>query len=406
MDHLKTIWNAYSYMSPNTAQALTSLATQIGEILQTHHMLLATAESCTGGGLAEVITRIAGSSAWFERGFITYSSSAKQDLLGVKEDTLETLGAVSKKAALEMAKGALVHSPAQLSIAITGIAGPEGGSAEKPVGTVWIAWGAKHSKCIAQSFQFSGDREAVRHQAIYAALMGLLSVLTTPTPLKPPVITLDGPSGTGKGTLCYLIAKELGWHYLDSGASFRILAHAAVEKGVNVQHEIALQKLAAALDFEFVETSTSNEMQVLVEGVDVTAAIRTEDCGNTASKIAIFPAVRQTLLARQRAFRKWPGLVTDGRDMGTVIFPDASLKFFLNADTKERAQRRFLQLKKKGVHARLDSILQDLEERDRRDQDRGTAPLKPAEDALFVDTTHLDIDASFAELMRCIKAAI
>jgi cytidylate kinase len=388
-----------------TSQTLTSLAAQIGELLQSHQMLLATAESCTGGGLGEVITRIAGSSAWFERGLITYSNNAKQDLLGVKEQTLQTTGAVSQATALEMAKGALTHSPAHISIAITGIAGPDGDTTDKPIGTVWIAWGAKHAGCIAQLFELCGDRDAIRQQAIHFALTGLLSILTDDSVLKPPVITLDGPSGTGKGTLCYLIAKRLGWHYLDSGASFRILAHAAIQKNIDLQSEVALQKLLTTLDFEFVENGTDNEMRVLLEGIDVTAEIRTELCGNTASKIAVFPTVRQTLLERQRAFRKWPGLVTDGRDMGTIIFPDATLKFFLHADTEERARRRFLQLKNKGVHARLPSILQDLEERDKRDKERVTSPLKPAPDALLVDTTHLSIETSLAELMRCIESA-
>lgn len=383
-----------------------SLPTEIAQLLQSNNMHLAVAESCTGGGLGEMLTRIPGSSNWFEGGAITYSNQAKIELLGVKEETLKAHGAVSEAVALEMAKGALSLTTAQLSIAITGIAGPDGGTPEKPVGTVWIAWSVKHSNAVAQHFAFSGDRESIRQQAIHAALTGLWTALTTnirPYPsIRPPVITIDGPSGTGKGTLCYLIAKELGWHYLDSGASFRILAHAATLKSVDTQDETALQKLAENLDFEFVEKSATNGMQVLLEGLDVTAAIRTEECGNTASKIAVFPAVRQTLLERQRAFRRWPGLVTDGRDMGTVVFPDATLKFFLHADTEERARRRFAQLKSRGVDATVAAILRDLEARDKRDKERGTAPLKPAQDALLIDTTHLSIEASFAELMRCL----
>jgi cytidylate kinase len=383
-----------------TLSEKTALAADLGKLLQAQAMRLVTAESCTGGGLAETITDIPGSSAWFERGFVSYSNAAKQDMLHVSGDTLNTAGAVSEAVAVEMAKGALFHSPADIAVAITGIAGPTGGTAEKPVGTVWIAWAAKGAGYTAQLFQYTGDRESIRQQAIYSALHTLLSILRMTSSLQPPVITLDGPSGTGKGTLCYLLAKKLGWHYLDSGASFRVLAHAAIQKNIDLEDEDALQNLVKTLQFEFLEKNTSGHIQVLVDTVDVTADIRTEACGNAASKIAVFPAVRQALLERQRAFRKWPGLVTDGRDMGTVIFPNASLKFFLYADTLERANRRFRQLNKRGVHATLAAVLQDLEERDTRDQQRGTAPLKPSENAILIDTTHLKIEAAFAELMR------
>jgi cytidylate kinase len=388
---------------PYIPLTLTQLTSQIGEKLQSFKMQLCTAESCSGGKLAETMTDIPGSSAWFERGFVTYSNAAKQDLLDVQTTTLQAKGAVSEETAIEMAKGALAHSPAHLSIAITGIAGPEGGSEEKPLGTVWIAWAARGSDCIAKLFKFSGDRAAVRQQAVYAALTELLSILSGASALLPPVITLDGPSGTGKGTLCYLVAKQLGWHYLDSGASFRVLAYAALQKNIELTNEQLLQQLAQTLDFEFAERNTP-QMQVLLEGINITDTIRSEACGNAASKIATLPLVRQALLERQRNFRKWPGLVTDGRDMGTVIFPQAKLKFFLQASAAERAKRRYNQLKSKELHATLAAILQDLEERDKRDKERNTAPLKPASDALFLDTTHHDIETSFGELMRHVES--
>lgn len=393
--------------SPTTS-LLTKLSKEVGELLQSYKMMLATAESCTGGWVAEMITAIPGSSAWFERGFVTYSDAAKKEMLKVKKKTLLNAGAVSQEVALEMAEGALTQSLAQFSVSITGIAGPQGGSLEKPVGTVWIAWGAKGSGCIAQSFEFIGNREAIRRQAVCAALKGLLSLLTisdlsSSIAILPPVITLDGPGGTGKGTLSQLIAKRLGWHYLDSGALFRILACAALEKNISLTDEDALETLAKVLDFSFVDNATS-EIHVFLKEENISAKIRTEECGNAASKIAVLPGVRQTLLMRQRAFRKWPGLVTDGRDMGTVVFPDAGLKFFLYASPTERVKRRFEQLKRKGMHATLPAILQDLEERDQRDQDRGVAPLKPAPDAFFIDTTELNIDASFAAVMRHIAS--
>lgn len=381
---------------------LIQLSAQVGELLKTHHMQLSTAESCTGGGVAEMITAISGSSEWFERGFVTYSNASKQDLLAVQAHTLADAGAVSEETAREMAQGALSHSRTHISVAITGIAGPDGGSLDKPVGTVWLAWAVKGGDCVTQRHLFTGNREEIRHQAVYAALSGLITILTqntaSPLYIAPPVITLDGPGGTGKGTLSQLIAKQLGWHYLDSGASFRVLAYAASLQHIALSDETTLQTLAKTLDFRFLEDE-NREIQVLLNGADVTAAVRSEACGNAASTIATLPLVRSALLERQRAFQKWPGLVTDGRDMGTVIFPNAKLKFFLHATAEERALRRQRQLKKKGIHVKVETILEDLAKRDARDKERDAAPLKPAPDAIVIDTTLLNIEQSFMKIM-------
>jgi CMP/dCMP kinase len=220
----------------------------------------------------------------------------------------------------------------------------------------------------------------------------------------PPVITIDGPSGTGKGTICRLAAKTLGWHCFDSGAIYRILAYAALAIDMDLQDEIKLQDLAASLDVQFQEKD--DHTQILFGAEDITLAIRTEQCSSAASKIAALPGIRQALLKRQRAFRQWPGLVTDGRDMGTIIFPDASIKFFLSASAEERAQRRFNQLKKQGIHANLAEIFRDLLQRDARDQERNTAPLIPADDALLIDTTKLTVTEVFDCVMQNIKVKL
>ncbi len=224
---------------------------------------------------------------------------------------------------------------------------------------------------------------------------------TSSEPLAPPVITIDGPSGTGKGTICQMIARKLDWHYLDSGSLYRVLAYAALQSQTNLDNEQELQALANDLPLKFRETD--NIVRIVLGAEDVSELIRSELCGNTASKIGVFPKVRQALLDRQRAFRQLPGLVTDGRDMGTVIFPDAQLKFFLLASTTERAERRYRQLKKAGVHASLETILQDLEQRDLRDKQRGVAPLKPASDAIIIDNTELSIEEVLHTMMKIIK---
>lgn len=204
-----------------------------------------------------------------------------------------------------------------------------------------------------------------------------------------PVITIDGPSGSGKGTISQWVAEELGWHLLDSGALYRVLALAAKHHAVDVDNEPALEVLAGHLDVQFQTSSETSVSRIVLESQDVASAIRTEECGNMASLIAALPRVRVALLARQRAFQQEPGLVADGRDMGTVVFPDAELKFFLTASTEERARRRYKQLIEKGVHVNLDQILAELHARDERDKNRAASPLAVAEDAIVVDTTEL-----------------
>ncbi|KAB8313210.1 (d)CMP kinase [Erwinia endophytica] len=205
-----------------------------------------------------------------------------------------------------------------------------------------------------------------------------------------PVITIDGPSGAGKGTLCKALAEALQWHLLDSGAIYRVLALAALHHQVDITSEEALVPIAAHLDVRFV--STNGEMQVILEGENVSAEIRTQDVSNTASKVAAFPRVREALLRRQRAFRDMPGLIADGRDMGTVVFPDAPVKIFLDASSEERARRRMLQLQEKGFSVNFERLLSEIKERDDRDRNRAIAPLIPASDALVLDSTSMSIE--------------
>ncbi|MFI4918804.1 MAG: (d)CMP kinase [Legionellales bacterium] len=205
-----------------------------------------------------------------------------------------------------------------------------------------------------------------------------------------PVITLDGPSGTGKGTICHMLAKHLHWNMLDSGAIYRVLAYAARKKGIKTDEVERLIDLARTLDLCF-KSNADNESRVFLEQEEVQQQIRTEQCGQDASQIAVIPEVRAALLERQRAFATKPGLVTDGRDMGTVVFPKAILKIFLSANVAERANRRFLQLKEQGINVSLAQVVEELVKRDTRDTARTHAPLKPAEDAVKVDTSGLTI---------------
>ncbi|HKK14072.1 MAG TPA: (d)CMP kinase [Gammaproteobacteria bacterium] len=216
-----------------------------------------------------------------------------------------------------------------------------------------------------------------------------------------PVVTVDGPGGSGKGTISQRIASALGWHFLDSGALYRVLALAARDQGVPLDDEPALARLARDLDVVFEPAGG-----IRLGGREVAAEIRTEACGNAASRVAALPAVRDALLARQRALRRAPGLVADGRDMGTVVFPEAPVKVFLTASAEERARRRHNQLKEKGLDASLSSLVAEIAERDRRDANRAVAPLKPAPDAVMVDTTDLDIDATVARVQEIIAARL
>ncbi|MDH0182687.1 (d)CMP kinase [Stutzerimonas stutzeri] len=211
--------------------------------------------------------------------------------------------------------------------------------------------------------------------------------------IKPvPVITIDGPSGSGKGTVAALLAGKLGWNFLDSGALYRLLAFAARNHGVDLTNEEALKVLAEHLDVQFGAARDGHGMVIILEGEDVTEAIRNETVGAGASQVAALPVVRTALLQRQKAFREAPGLVADGRDMGTVLFPDAPLKIFLTASAEERARRRYLQLKARGDDVNLASLLEEIRERDERDTQRAVAPLKPAEDAIQLDSTTLSIE--------------
>lgn len=203
-----------------------------------------------------------------------------------------------------------------------------------------------------------------------------------------PVITIDGPSGAGKGTTARLVAEQLGWHLLDSGAIYRVLAVATQYHHLSVDEEEPLIPIAAHLDVQF-EITAEGESKVVLEGEDVTDSIRTEEIGKIASQVAAFPRVREALLRRQRAFKVVPGLVADGRDMGTVVFKDAPVKVFLTASAEERAKRRFNQLKEKGFDVKITRLLDDIRQRDERDQNRNVAPLVPAEGALIIDSTEL-----------------
>lgn len=218
-----------------------------------------------------------------------------------------------------------------------------------------------------------------------------------------PVITIDGPSGSGKGTVAGLLAKRLGWRLLDSGALYRLLAFAARNHGVDLTNEEALKVLAAHLDVQF-SAKTGGGQRIILEGEDVTDVIRSEQVGAGASQVAALPAVREALLQRQRAFLEAPGLVADGRDMGTVVFPQAQLKIFLTASAEERARRRYLQLKGKGMEADQASLLQEIQERDERDSQRSVAPLKPASDAIVLDSTSLSIDEVQEKILKAFAA--
>ena len=217
-----------------------------------------------------------------------------------------------------------------------------------------------------------------------------------------PVVTVDGPSGAGKGTVSHLLADTLGWHFLDSGALYRVTGQACLIEGVSWDDHPGVTDIARHLEVTF-ESAPSGEVMVAYRGQDVSRAIRTEEGGRGASTVAAIPSVREALLARQREFARPPGLVADGRDMGTVVFPDAALKIFLTASAAERAERRYHQLLEKGESVSLPRLLADIEERDARDSSRAVAPLVPAEDAVIVDSTAVSIDEVFHRVMAEVK---
>lgn len=216
-----------------------------------------------------------------------------------------------------------------------------------------------------------------------------------------PILTIDGPSGSGKGTISRAVAERLGWHYLDSGALYRAVGLAAAWEGVDLSDAEAVAQCARRTEIRF-ETQGAGEPHVIVNGKDATRQLRTETAGAAASAIAAQPPVRAALLDLQHGFRRLPGLVADGRDMGTVIFPDAPYKVFLTASAGERAQRRYKQLKEKGVSVNLDSLLHEIAARDERDAGRAVAPLKPAQDAVVVDSTGTPI----AEVIERVLAVL
>jgi cytidylate kinase len=217
-----------------------------------------------------------------------------------------------------------------------------------------------------------------------------------------PVITVDGPSGAGKGTLSAMLANHLNWHLLDSGALYRVLAIATEHHGLSADDEESIVPLAASLDVEFETTESSR--RIILEGEDVTDDIRTEEVGSVASQVAALPRVREALLRRQRAFQQDPGLVADGRDMGTVVFTDANAKIFLTASAEARAERRYKQLKDKGLDVNIARLLSDIQARDERDTQRTVAPLVAAEDSLVIDSTSLNIQEVFEKAIEFVNS--
>ena len=219
-----------------------------------------------------------------------------------------------------------------------------------------------------------------------------------------PVIAIDGPVGVGKGTISHRLADHLGYHLLDSGALYRLLALKAARTGVSVDDAAGLCALTSALHVQFAPGDALTPVSTRLDGTPVDDEIRSEGCGRDASRLAALPAVRISLLARQRRFRRPPGLVADGRDMGTTVFPDASAKIFLTAAPEERARRRHKQLIGKGIGVNLRALLGEINERDRRDQGRSASPLLPAEDAIVIDTTEHDIERVFERVLAEIDA--
>ena len=219
------------------------------------------------------------------------------------------------------------------------------------------------------------------------------------TATAPPVIAIDGPSASGKGTIAQEVARRLRFHYLDSGALYRLIGLVAVRRGQDLENESDLSDIALSLNVKFVGD------RIELEGLDVTNDIRTQDIGDAASRVAALPGVRAALLARQRAFRQAPGLVADGRDMGSVVFPDAVLKIYLNASPEERARRRHKQLMEKGMNASMDALLREIRERDARDSARAVSPLQKCAEAIELDTTGMPIEAVVTQVLSQYQCA-
>lgn len=226
--------------------------------------------------------------------------------------------------------------------------------------------------------------------------------MTTTAQTSPPVLTIDGPSGSGKGTVARAVAKQLGWRFLDSGALYRAVGLAAGWHDLDLSDADALERLARETQVRF-EERDGGEPRVFVDGVDATDELRTETAGAAASAIAALPPVRAALFEKQRAFRQAPGLVADGRDMGTVIFPDAPYKVFLTASAAERAERRYKQLKDKGLAVTLAGLLEEIVARDARDAERTVAPLKPAADAVLIDSTGVPVDTVIERVLAVLR---
>jgi cytidylate kinase len=220
-----------------------------------------------------------------------------------------------------------------------------------------------------------------------------------------PVLTIDGPSGSGKGTISRMVAETLGWHLLDSGALYRAVGYAAGMEGLDLSDADAVTRCAGEVKISFRPARDHGDTRVIVNGHDATDEIRTETCGAAASAIAAIPGVRAALFDKQRGFRRAPGLVADGRDMGTVIFPDAAHKVFLTASADERAKRRYKQLKEKGLSVTLAALLREIQARDVRDAGRTVAPLKPAADAVLIDSTGTPIETVVATVLALVKPA-
>lgn len=215
-----------------------------------------------------------------------------------------------------------------------------------------------------------------------------------------PVLTIDGPSGAGKGTISRSVAKKLGWHYLDSGSIYRSLAIAVMKRNADLNDVHSIIGIAQSMQLEF---ECGDELIVRLSGTNITDELATETTGNTASIVAAIPEVRQTLLQKQKDFRQMPGLVADGRDMGTVVFCDAPCKVYLTASAEERANRRYKQLLERGKDVSLERITQEIKDRDKRDSERSTAPLKPAEDAVCIDSSELTIDEVIQKVMNLVE---